>query len=223
MQFSTSPVARRRHIRRPTLSMIRDSRMILDDGDGENAEDGIMPPLEAPDTKEPPTETGASGSLHSTESEAEPIEGASPPPSPSFALHLDTASRNVVADDQDQPPTPPPKSPSLTLHARSMSGASTTSTVPSLCPSSPTSCSSGSTDPFHYSRSPTRAQSPLPPLPHSHPHVHLDADPSGRPGFSDLFAHPRHTQLLTSDLLASLDYNYSDALSQLSTPGTSRR
>ncbi|RPD62655.1 hypothetical protein L227DRAFT_432735 [Lentinus tigrinus ALCF2SS1-6] len=221
MQFSTSPVARRRHLRRPTLSMIRDSRMILD-GDGESAEDGIMPPLEAPDTKEPPTENGASGSLHSTEPEAEPIGGASPPASSSLSLQLDTETRNVASDDQDQPPTPPPKSPSLTLHARSTSGASTTSTVPSLCPSSPTSWSSGSTDTYHYSRSPTRAQSPLPPLPHSHPHVHLDADHSGRPSFSDLFAHPRHTQLLTSDLLASLEYNYSDALSQLSTPGTSR-
>ncbi|RDX53545.1 hypothetical protein OH76DRAFT_1228940 [Lentinus brumalis] len=207
MQFSTSPVPRRRHLRRPTLSMIRDSRMIQD-GDGENAEDGAMPPLQAPDTS-------ASDSLHSTESEAQAIEGASAAASSALSSQLDVASRNLASDDQEYPPTPPPKSPSGTLHARSMSGTSTTSTVPSLCPSSPTSWSSGSTDPYRHSHSPPRAQSPLPPLPSSHIRVHLDADPSGRPGISDVYAHHRHTQLLTSDLLASLDYNYSDALSQL--------
>ncbi|TBU40274.1 hypothetical protein BD309DRAFT_357239 [Dichomitus squalens] len=201
--------------------MIRDSRMFLD-GDGENADSGGVPLLEAPVTR-------ASKYLHNAQQEGVMQEGApfeaSSQNSLAFELNGDSGEKLGGLDLGDPPldksPTPPPKSP---LH-RSTSGSSgvyvgtprssSESTIPSLCPSSPRSCSSGSTEPsFHVS--PARVHSPLPPLPSSsHIHVHVDADHSGHPEYSELFAHHRHTQLLTSDLLASLEYNYSDALSHL--------
>ena len=211
------------------------------DGDGESAAAGEEAPEETP-------KGGASEAADAAEQEdATAIEegassttsGSSSENSPSFELDAESADSPDSTNPHDRqepdtPPTPPPKSPtspSLSLHrspsdtssvsdTSGTSRTSTESTVPSLCPSSPRSCSSGSTEP-HFHLSPERAQSPLPPLPtESHIRVHVAADHSGHPGYSDLFAHHRHTQLLTSDLLASLDYNYSDALSQLSN-GTS--
>ncbi|KAI0754707.1 hypothetical protein C8Q80DRAFT_382480 [Daedaleopsis nitida] len=187
--FTTSPMVRRRHARRPTLSMIRDSRMYFD-GDGESAEDGGIAPLQAPDA-------GSVGDAR---------EGA-PSGAASISLEPD-GEGSMDSPDEDSPPTPPPKSPLLACHARSTSGTSTTSTVPSLCPSSPTSSYSASTDPVFHPHSPP--QSPIP-----HPHVLLDADP----GYSGLFAHNRNTQHFTSDLLATLEYDYAEALSHLGTPG----
>ena len=206
------------------------------DGDGEGADAGEVPPEETPKGSASEAADTAEQEDAMEEGASFTTSGSSEQNSPSFELDGDSAGNSLSdsanrldGQEPDTPPTPPPKSPkspTATLHrspsdtssVSGTSGTSRTSTesiVPSLCPSSPRSCSSGSTEP-HFHLSPERAQSPLPPLPtESHIRVHVAADHSGLPGYSDLFAHHRHTQLLTSDLLASLDYNYSDALSQL--------
>ena len=211
------------------------------DGDGESAAAGEEAPEETPKGSAPEAADAAEqeDATAIEEGASSTTSGSSSQNSPSFELDAESADSPDSTNPHDRqepdtPPTPPPKSPtspSLSLHrspsdtssvsdTSGTSRTSTESTVPSLCPSSPRSCSSGSTEP-HFHLSPERAQSPLPPLPtESHIRVHVAADHSGHPGYSDLFAHHRHTQLLTSDLLASLDYNYSDALSQLSN-GTS--
>lgn len=212
--FATSPVLvgrRKLHSRRPTLSVIRDSRMFFD---GENVANGETIRQEAPETGETRSTPGASQMTHDQEWEEHSAEGASATSS-SLSLERREEGRQFVGvlDDPDdrgqaEAPTPPPKSPSS--HARSLSGASTESAVPSLCPSSPTSSSSGCPEPSLYPHSPTPAQSPLP-----QPHVRIDADRPGNTAYSDSFAHHRSTQFITNDLLASLDYNYSDALTHL--------
>ena len=214
-----SPVARRRerHSRRPTLSVIRDSRMFFD---GENAEEEEMPPLEAPETKEPSAWASASEPAEGSE-QGEPLTDAHCASAPSPSLAPEGSAGDEQRDDpedRDRPPTPPPKSPSLGRHSRSASVLSGESTLPSLCSSSPTSRSVESADVHLPYRSPTRAQSPLPPL----PHVHVDAADHARPtspsGYPGLFAHHRHTQILMEDLIATMDYDYTNALEQLSPP-----
>lgn len=118
----------------------------------------------------------------------------------------------------------PPKSPSLAWHTRSVSqtSATSTSTVPSLCPSSPTSSvfteshlGPQSSSSSHGKRASSLQPSSPPQPTHLHPHVHVDTDHSGPSAYPAVFAHQRHTQFLTSDLLASLEYDYSDAVTRL--------
>ncbi|CDO76698.1 hypothetical protein BN946_scf184975.g7 [Trametes cinnabarina] len=240
----SSPVARRRgHIRRPTLSMIRDSRMFVDvdaDADAGAGRDGQALALDLgtePEEKEPssaratPTPMSMPRVLGADamggRDDDDHVAGVS-----FLSISPEDIQRGFRHPDTqgDQPPTPPPKPPSAPWHARSMSETSTTSTctVPSLCPSSPTSTSSESAEHHHHH------QYHYPAYHHHHnihPHVHIDTALAEHTAYPSVFSaphirqhtidpddllHHRHTQLLTSDLLASLEYDYSEALSRLS-------
>ena len=187
--------------------------------DGENAEEGEIPALEAPGTKEPTSLASASEPADGPESQESPTAAASPTSS-SFSLDQQDGGEIGHGDDPEgrtSPSASSPRSLGRGLRFRSASVVSTASTVPSLCSSSR---SSGSTEAHLPYRSPTRTQSPLPPSPTSQLNVHDHARPPPPSGHPEPFPHYRHTQILMEDLIASLEYDYSDALTHLSPPSS---